>query len=396
MPAHIIAAFEDRFGRRPTVVTRAPGRVALLGAHVDYSDGLVLPAAIDRSIWVAAAPAAGTRGTLVALDPDESGLVDWESLPPPRPERSPPGGTWLDLPLGVAWALRRRGRRASPIDAVFGGDLPPGRGLSSSAAVEVAFCLAWEKLGDGTMRRMERARLCREVENEYLGLGSGLMDPFASIHGRRDQALLLDCRTETHEALPFPRNAEIVVADSGVRRTLARSGFNERRRECDEAVARIAERYPKVKALRDVTPGILDEVEPELPPALARRTRHAVEEIARVAAGARALSVCDLESFGELMKRSHESSRDLYEVSVPELDMLAEAAWAAEGCYGARLTGGGFGGCVLAVVAEGAAASVAAEMSDRFDGRFHRRPDISTVRIGAGAAVEWTSGPTPA
>lgn len=376
-------AFGDSFGATPEVVVRAPGRVNLLGAHVDYSGGWVLPAAIDRSIWLAARRSSSERGRLVACDLNARATLEGASVDPagaPYPE-------WSRYPRGVFWALHHRGYSPPSIDAVFGGDLPRGAGVSSSAAVEVAFCLAFEALGGFELEGRERALLGRRVENEVVGVQSGVMDQFASIFGEEGHALLLDCLTLDHESIPISSQAIVVVADSGVRRRLLGSGFNDRRAECTEAVARLSSVLPDLRGLRDVTLEQLDAHRPLLPDPLAQRVQHVVEECARVLQGAAALRAGRLEALGSAMRDSHCSSRDLYQVSLPELDVLAETAWGVSGCYGARLAGGGFGGCVTALVAEGSFEQLEARWAEAFARRFARRPATFRCRIAGGAEV---------
>ena len=199
----LVDAFRARFDAEPEVVARAPGRVNLLGAHVDYSEGWVLPAAIDRSVWVAARRAPGERTHVLATDFGEEASFDAANIEPPVAER---GGetSWSDYPRGLAWALAKRGIDVPPIDAAFGGDLPIGAGVSSSAAVEMAFLLAWEQLAGFELSGIERAQVGRTVENDYVDVQSGIMDQFASVHGRQGHALLLDCRSLEHELIPTP------------------------------------------------------------------------------------------------------------------------------------------------------------------------------------------------
>jgi galactokinase len=213
------------------------------------------------------------------------------------------------------------------------------------------------------------------------------MDQYASLAGRAGHLILLDCRELTHEPIALPPGLSLLIADSGVRRRLVGSRFNDRRAECEQAVALLRREHPGIRTLRDLPAEALERGAQRLPPPLGRRTRHVVEEIARVHAGAAALRQGDLGRFGALVRASHESSRDLYEVSIPELDVLAEAAWEAPGCHGARLTGGGFGGCVVAVVDPARASEVAAAMAEAFAQRFGRRPEILPCRIGDGAEV---------
>ncbi|MDE2979432.1 MAG: galactokinase, partial [Acidobacteriota bacterium] len=215
----LVDAFRDRFGAEPDVIARAPGRANLLGAHVDYSEGWVLPAAIDRAVWVVARLARGAETRLAALDLGEEAAFDAVEPAPPIAERGGPS-SWVAYPQGLAWALGQRALQVPPIEAVFGGDLPVGAGVSSSAAVEMAFLVAWEHLAGFELDGIERAGIGRQVENEYVGVQSGIMDQFASVHGREGHALLLDCRSLEHEPIPTPEDLVFLVADTGVRRAL--------------------------------------------------------------------------------------------------------------------------------------------------------------------------------
>lgn len=391
-------AFHRRFGTAPTVVSRAPGRVNLLGAHVDYSEGWVLPAAIDRSVVVAAGlPEDESEGEgldIVSLDFDDRLQVSLDALPPPVPERRESGASWSDLPLGLAWCLGRAGHRPPSLRAVFASDVPIGAGVSSSAAVEMAFLLAFEAMAAPRGFALDgprRALLGQVVENDYLGLGSGVMDQYASLHGRAGHALFLDCRQLGHHEVPLPADAVFLVADSGVRRRLSASGFNDRRAQCEEAVALLRPLlepgHGPISTLRDVSAEVFEGVAHHLPIELRRRAQHAIEECARVRAGAEALGAGELETFAALVRRSHASSRDLYEVSIPEIDTLAAAAWTVPGCWGARLSGGGFGGCVTALARVDAAPTVSRAMADAFEAAYGRRPEVFDCRPSEGASV---------
>jgi galactokinase len=366
------------------VVVRAPGRVNLLGAHVDYNDGWVLPGAIDRAVWLAAGRARGSTGRLCALDLPAD--VPFEAPDGEKPHASDQR-RWADYPRGVAWVLRDAGFEVGPREAGYGGDLPMGAGVRSSAAVEVAFFLAFEALFGFDLTGADCARLGRRVENEVLGVGSGVMDQFASIHGRAGHVVLLDCRSLEHELIPVPEEVAVLVTDTGVRRSLVGSRFNDRRAECQRAVELLRAPLPGIAALRDVTSADLERHGSVLPAPLLSRARHVVEECRRVLEGAVALRAGRMEDFGALVRASHCSSRDFYEVSIPELDLLAETAWSVPGCYGARLTGAGFGGCVTTAVHRDALDQVERAQREAFASRYGREPVTIRCRVGDGAAV---------
>lgn len=335
--------FRERFGRPPEVLARGPGRVNLIGEHTDYNDGLVLPACIDRHVTIAAA---ANRDGLLRLHAEAFG----ETV---EIRTDTPGGARLDgwgrYPQGVAMRLAARGIALCGMDGVIATSLPIGSGLSSSAALEVAVCLALEHAAGVTLAPRERALLCHRAEVEFVGVPCGVMDQFAVSLCRAGHALFLDCRSlETHH-IPLPGDVVLAVCDTGVRRSLHGSAYVDRRRECEEAVRLLRARRPEITALRDLAPDDLPLVE-ALPAPLRNRARHVVTENARVIATARALEGGDAAALAEIFRASHRSLRDDYAVSVPELDAMAEAALASPGCLAARMTGAGFGGAVVALV----------------------------------------------
>ena len=351
----LAGAFESRFGRPPTAVAAAPGRVNLIGEHLDYNEGHVLPVAIDRSVMVAFAPRPDRLVRLYSLDFEQESAFDLDEI------EKDPEAPWSDYVRGVAWALREAGHRLSGLDAALQGDVPVGAGLSSSAALEVAALGACEAASGLRLDGRDLALLGQRAENCFVGVACGIMDQMAAALSRAGHALLIDCRSLEHEAVPLPledsgsgggAGLRLVVADSGVRRALLDSQYNLRRQECQRAAellaAAIADR--PVTALRDVRPEDLARHGDSLPPNLLKRARHVVEEERRVLLSVEALRTGDVEAFGEMLNASHRSLRDDYEVSSPELDLLAELAWAQPGVLGSRLTGAGFGGCTVSLV----------------------------------------------
>ncbi|MCS7178250.1 MAG: galactokinase [Anaerolineae bacterium] len=373
-----VDGFRAHFGYDPALLVRAPGRVNLLGEHTDYNEGFVLPVAVDRAAWVAASPRPDSTVRLVALDMGTEATFPLDPIPPRQ-------GDWADYPRGVAWALAGAGFSLAGMDAVLTSDVPIGAGLSSSAAVEVAFAWTWKELSGLPLERTELALLCQRAENEYVGVRCGIMDQMASVWGRAGHALLLDCRTLAVETVPIPPGVAIVVADTLVRRELAASEYNRRRQECEEAVQILADYIPGTRALRDVSLEDLDRFGGHLPPTLLRRARHVVRSNIRVLWAVAAFRAGDLAAVGKAMKYSHLSLRDDYQVSSPELDTLAEAAWEVPGCWGARLTGAGFGGCIVALVAEEAVPELARHLEEVYQARFGRRPTVTVCRASDGA-----------
>jgi len=377
MQTRVLSAFETRFAHQPAIVVRAPGRINLLGGHTDYNEGYVLPVAVDRAAWAAAA-AIDAREVLVrALDLGGDAIFPLDVIPPSD-------GGWADYPKGVAWALQERGLRPVGMEAVLTSDVPVGAGLSSSAAVEVAFAYAWQQLSGFQLDRRDLALVCQRAENGYVGINCGIMDQMTSALGAEGYALLLDCRTLEVEPVPLPAGIVIMVADTGVRRRLATSEYNVRRAQCEQAVRMLRERLPGIRALRDVSLDDLKRLRAHLPEVIYRRALHVVTGNMRVLLAAAALRRGDLVTVGALMKACHASLRDYYEVSSPELDRLVEAACEVAGCYGARLTGAGFGGCVVALVATDAVPDFEAHVSAIYESAFDRRPAIYTCRSADG------------
>ena len=349
--AQVRRAFRAQFGGEPAVIVRAPGRVNLIGEHTDYNDGFVLPVAIDRSALVAADLRADRRVQIHALDLDDQTAFRLSDVSPEAGIVRRDG--WFDYPRGVAWALQSRGATLVGLNAVLTSDVPIGAGLSSSAAVEVAFAYAWQQLSGFALERFNLALACQRAENEFVGVNCGIMDQFISTLGQAGHALLIDCRSLKHEPVPLPEGVSIVICDTMKRRGLVDSAYNERRQQCQTGVRLLKSHLPGITALRDVTPADLEQFGGALPDPVRRRVRHVVHENARVHAFATALCRDELVAAGALLNESHLSLRDDYEVSCAELDVLVEAAWAAPGVYGSRLTGAGFGGCTVSLVADG-------------------------------------------
>jgi galactokinase len=380
--------FASVFKTAPAWFIRAPGRVNLLGEHVDYNDGPVLPAAIDRAVRLAAAPLPGRRVEIHAQDLGKSVAFSLDALEQRRDLQGRPLPSWARYPAGVAWSLQEAGHTLSGMQAVYSSDVPIGAGLSSSAAVQVAFATGWQALGELEMDRMTLARLCQRAENAYVGVSSGLMDQFASAHGVAGHALYFDTRSLEWQPVPLPAGTVLVVADSGVRRTLATSAYNERRASCEEAVERLKEYMPAIRSLRDVSPPEFAAFADYLPEVPRRRAEHVIKEIHRVETAVVALRKGETRSFGMLMFAGHRSLRDLYEVSIPELDALVELARNLRGCLGARLTGAGFGGCTINLVEEQQADAFIEELKSGYRTQTGRQAQVYLCRASDGAAAQ--------
>ena len=322
----------------------------LLGEHVDYNDGLVLPVAIDRQVQLAAIPGADDTVTLSALDLNEKITFNLTDLENKKDATGAALPGWARYAAGVAWALQQENLPVKGIKVAFTSNVPIGAGLSSSAAVEVGFAVLWQALGNWKIDPLKLARICQFAENKYVGLACGLMDQFASACGVADHALCLDTRSLDWQAVPLPQNTAIVIADSGVRRSLTNSAYNDRRASCEQAVTLLRQYMPHIRSLRDVETTEFAAYRPYLPEEVCKRAEHVVKEIHRVNSALSALQRNDQQAFGALMYAGHKSLRNLYEVSTPELDTLVELARNLPGAIGARLTGAGFGGCTVNLV----------------------------------------------
>lgn len=328
----------------------SPGRVNLLGEHVDYNEGVVLPAAIDRSVKIQFTRRKDRLVQLSALDLDHQCTFNLLDLDRKIDNNGNPLPSWALYPAGVLWMLQQRGYAVSGFNASYRSDIPIGAGLSSSAAVEVGFAVVGQVLGGWQIDRLTLARICQAAEINYAGVNCGLMDQFACASGVPDHLLMFDTRTYESRAIPLPQNTTLVIADSTIRRSLINSAYNDRRKDCDTAVKYYQAIYPEVKSLRDLSPAQFQAHAHHLPDDVRRHALHVVEEIARVERAIQYLDSGDAEQFGKLMFETHDSLRDLFEVSCRELDILVDLAHGFDGCLGARLTGAGFGGCTINLV----------------------------------------------
>jgi galactokinase len=369
-------AFHESFGYSPQRLCRAPGRVNLIGEHTDYNDGFVLPMAIDREVWVAATARQDRQVHVVALTLGRNEKVTF-SLDGLAPD---PVIRWSNYIRGVLALLERRGHRLGGLDLVYAGNVPIGAGLSSSAAVEVAIATAACELNTIELAGVELAKLCQQAEHEFAGTHCGLMDQLISILGREGHALLIDCRYLTWQPVLLPDGVAVVVCDTSKRRGLADSAYNERRRECEEGARRLG-----VPALRDLDIESFESQAVKLPGLLQKRCRHVVYENDRTIRAAEALRRGDRATAGRLMNESHASLRDLYEVSCEELDLMAALAQSQSGCWGARMTGAGFGGCVGALVDDKAVEAFTRTVATLYERQAQRTPVLYVCRAAAGA-----------
>ncbi len=351
----IIEIFNSHFSEKAKIEVTAPGRVNLLGEHVDYNQGPVLPAAIHLSVTLAAAP--WQQGTLerpaiklYAVDLEETCSFFLDCIHEKVDVDGTPLPEWALHPAGVAWALQQAGYHVKSSCVAYTSSIPMGAGLSSSAAIQVAFAVLWQALGGWDLDRLELATLCQKAENQFVGVSSGLMDQFTSACGVAGHALFFDTRDLSCTPVPLPENSTLVIANTGIMRSLVNSEYNLRKEACEQAVLLLKKHIPEIQSLRDIKTTEFAAYGPFLPDPIRQRAEHVVKEIHRVQSAYQALLRHDKQALGALMFAGHRSLRDLYEVSIPELDLLVELARDLPGIIGARLTGAGFGGCTVNLV----------------------------------------------
>jgi galactokinase len=383
--------FVQRFGSSARIY-RAPARVNLIGEHTDYNDGFVMPAAIGFSTEVAIAPRSDRKLVIHSENYSEQIEFDLDHLPTAH------AGHWSDYAIGVAIMLVGSGKKLTGANLLIDGDVPQGAGLSSSASLEVAVGYALLDLGESTpdysatehplIDRTQLALLCQQAENEFVGARCGIMDQFVVSHGQRGNALLLDCRSLEYRLLPLPEGTSLAICNTMVKHSIAKGEYNQRRAECEAGVRALSKYLPNVRALRDVTLDDLKKYGRDLSEVVLRRCRHVVSENLRVQEAAEALDRRDLPAFGKLMLESHRSLRDDFEVSSAELDIMVELAEKAEGVYGSRMTGGGFGGCTITLVKAEYVEAFQPMMQQGYERATGRKPEIyiCTAADGVGRA----------
>jgi len=371
----VAAAFRARFGTGPAWLVRAPGRVNLIGEHTDYNEGFVLPMAIDRAVWIALRLRGDREVVAVSVDFAEEKTFGLDGL---RHD----GKGWWEYLKATAWALEEAGHRLAGWEGVLAGDVPIGAGLSSSAALEMAAARAFAAVSGLPWDPVAMAKLARRAENEWVGVGCGIMDPLIIGAGREGHATLVDCRSLEMRPAPLRPGTAVAVLDTSTRRELTGSAYNERRAQCEEAARALG-----VRALRDVTLADLDTRGGVLREVVRRRARHIVTENARTLAAAEAMEAEDAFQVGRLMNESHLSMRDDFEISTPALDAMVECARGEEGCYGARMTGGGFGGCVVALVDEATAPAFLEGVASRYRERTRLEPTLYLCHPEAGVSL---------
>ena len=370
-------SFATYFNAKSTCIVHAPGRVNLIGEHTDYNDGFVLPMAIDRGIWLALRPRDDKTIRLFSLDLESDSVFELTSLTP--------GDGWAAYPKGIANQLLQAGYNLRGFDAMMTGDIPRGAGLSSSAAVELAIARAFSVVSGFEWNAPQMAKLAQQAENEWVGVNCGIMDQMASAACKEGHALFLDCRSLEIQHTPLPNGVSIAILDTSTRRGLVDSAYNERRSQCEEAA-----RWFGVKTLRDVSLEMFNKVDPQNTPLdkLAyKRAKHVITENTRVLEAIDAMKNNDMKRLGRLFNASHDSLRDDFEVTNEALDIIVDVARKQSSCYGARMTGAGFGGCAVALVDEKAASAFAEAVEREYKLRSGLEPGIYISQPCDGAKI---------
>lgn len=382
---NIYQQFKDHFSVEPVLV-RSPGRVNLIGDHTDYNEGFVLPAAINRAIYIAIAPNQQKKIRAIALDmPGSRFDADISG------EVKPVDAGWPNFLLGSVFQLRKPGFDVPGFDCVISGDIPIGAGLSSSAALEGGLIYALNEIHNYGLSRLEIAKVGQQVEHTFAGVQCGIMDQFANLYGRENQLIKLDCRSLEYELIPFfDDEVRLLLCDSKVHRELAGSEYNVRRRQCEEGVEILSDLNPKIKTLRDISSDLLEENRGKLSAVVYDRCRFVLDENQRVLQACSDLQNGDLTAFGKKMIRSHTGLRDLYEVSCSELDFLVEQAVQLPGVFGSRMMGGGFGGCTISLVKKENADEVSRVLFDAYKKETGIEAEIHEVKTADGTGFTQT------
>jgi len=373
--------FVELYGRPPQWIAAAPGRVNVIGEHTDYNDGFVFPMAIDRYTVIAAAPAADQRAQLRSTAGDGLAQIDLKQSLKPASK-----GTWYNYPLGVLAGFQGRGIQLPGFDALVHSTVPLGGGLSSSAALEVSTATLLEIATGQKLDPVEKALLCQKAEHEYAGMPCGIMDQFISVMGREDHILLLDCRSRQTELVPMTDpSVELLITNTNVKHELTGGEYAKRRAQCEQAAKILG-----VPSLRDADPEKLEQARSRMDDVVYRRAQHVISEIERTVHAAEGVRASNWPTVGQLMYASHSSLRDDYEVSCPELDSVVEIAQSigtGGGVYGCRMTGGGFGGCTVALVQAAKVGEISQRVAAEYEKRTQIKPTLFVSRPAAGATV---------
>ncbi len=379
IPSEIVRVFREHFSaKKQPAVYRAPGRVNLIGEHTDYNLGFVLPIALDMACYVAIAPSEDMQLRIYSQDLDEEFAIGVEEIAQVKPRQN-----WTDYVVGVAQELTKTGIVLTGANVCIASEVPVGSGLSSSAALEIATAVAL--LGEQRMEPVQIALLGQRAEIQFVGVPCGIMDQYAAVFGREASAIQIDCRSLQHEYVPLPKNVSIVAVNSMVKHELGASAYRERVSECQAAVRAIQAIDPEVRSLRDVSMEFFVRVQESIPPVPRQRARHVIADSQRVIDLAAASRAHDLVEMGRLFVASHRSMQYDYEISCEEIDFLVDGAIKIPGVYGARMTGGGFGGCTVNLVAPDAVESFRRELTAAYSERFAKVPAFYDCKPAAGA-----------
>ncbi len=370
----ITKEFQQHFNQPPSFIVRAPGRVNLIGEHTDYNDGFVLPMTIDRAMWIALRPRDDHRVLLYSIDFENHIEFSLDTIKHNK--------GWGEYVRGVAWALQGTGFPLEGWEGVISSDIPIGAGLSSSAALEIATAKAFSVVGNWKFTPESMARIGQKAENEWVGANTGIMDQMISAAGKADHALLIDCRDLTTRHIPLPAETAVVIMDTSTRHAHTDSGYNERREQCEAAA-----NYFGVSHLRDVTMDQFDLRSADLGDLPRRRARHVISENERVLRAVAAMIAGDVVEMGQLMNDSHISMRDDFEITNNELNIMAHLAQTQPGCFGARMTGGGFGGCAVALVEKSITPSFVDQVTASYQEKTGLQPHVFICRPTNGAEL---------
>ena len=368
----VIDAFREKFNETPAHIVRAPGRVNLIGEHTDYNDGFVMPMAIDRAVWIALRPRQDKKVRLYSIDFNTWGEFGLNNLAKAK--------GWLEYPKGVAWALQEEGYNLSGWEGVITGDVPRGSGLSSSAALELATARAFFEVSEFLWDEKKMALVGQKCENDFVGANTGIMDQLISAAAQEGLALLIDCRNLELQTTSLPFDTVVVVMDTMTRHSHTDSGYNERRGQCEKAAD-----FFGVKALRDVSLEQFEIRADELDDVVRRRARHVITENARTLEAAEAMREGDALRLGKMMNASHDSLRDDFEVTNDALNIMVECSREQVSCYGARMTGGGFGGCAVALVEADGVEDFVKKVSDCYENKTLQEPQLYICEATKGA-----------
>ena len=376
----VTTQFTQRFNVPPEFVVRAPGRVNLIGEHTDYNDGFVLPMAIDREIWSALRPRDDDQVSVYSLDFEETAVFKHTSL-----QNTKAG--WVEYIKGVAWALQENGYSLRGWEGVLAGNVPKGAGLSSSAALELVTARAFQQVSGFDWDAVQMAKLSQLAENKWVGMNCGIMDQMISAAGQAGHALLIDCRSLDTQLVPLPPTLDgsqtaVIILDTTTRRGLVDSAYNERRQQCEAAAA-----YFGVPALRDVSISEFLAEADNLEPLTRHRAKHVITENLRTLNAAKAMQNADAALLGQLMNESHVSMRDDFEITNEQLNVMVAIAQAQPGCYGARMTGGGFGGCAVALVHGGQVDGFVTAVAQQYQQQTTLTPNVYICQPSDGASV---------